>query len=281
MTEEIVRRLRGAPGDRERLRRRRTRARRARRRSAAPRSTSITRRKENARSPSTTSSSRSAARLDEMPDLRYWFVDENGLRAITLDVTGTDSDNGRERRRRARGADAAHPADRRRHLGNRARAAGAAHPPAHRHAGAPRRLHRRALGDDPGGDDGRHRPGARPVRHRRPAGADPRPARREGAHQPTDHRAAARADGARPGGVPLGAIADISLDQGPTNDRSLRPQSPRRRGRRSRRQVLARRRDEGDLRPAGDEEPSQGHQRSANRATRRTWPNSPTASPTP
>ncbi len=30
--------------------------------------------------------------LDEIPDLRYWFVDENGLRAITLDVTGSDSD---------------------------------------------------------------------------------------------------------------------------------------------------------------------------------------------
>jgi hydrophobe/amphiphile efflux-1 (HAE1) family protein len=29
--------------------------------------------------------------LDDIPDLRYWFVDDNGLRAITLDVTGADS----------------------------------------------------------------------------------------------------------------------------------------------------------------------------------------------
>src|SRR3984957_4830369 len=28
--------------------------------------------------------------IEEIPDVRYWFVDENGLRAITLDVTGTD-----------------------------------------------------------------------------------------------------------------------------------------------------------------------------------------------
>ncbi len=30
--------------------------------------------------------------IEEIPDLRYWFVDENGLRAITLDVTGSDPD---------------------------------------------------------------------------------------------------------------------------------------------------------------------------------------------
>ncbi len=30
--------------------------------------------------------------IEEIPDVRYWFVDENGLRAITLDVTGTDPD---------------------------------------------------------------------------------------------------------------------------------------------------------------------------------------------
>jgi hydrophobe/amphiphile efflux-1 (HAE1) family protein len=30
--------------------------------------------------------------IEEIPDVRYWFVDENGLRAITLDVTGSDPD---------------------------------------------------------------------------------------------------------------------------------------------------------------------------------------------
>jgi multidrug efflux pump subunit AcrB len=29
--------------------------------------------------------------LDDMPDMRYWFADESGQRAITLDVTGPDS----------------------------------------------------------------------------------------------------------------------------------------------------------------------------------------------
>jgi hydrophobe/amphiphile efflux-1 (HAE1) family protein len=33
-----------------------------------------------------------ARELDEIPDLRYWFADESGLRAITLDVTGPDSE---------------------------------------------------------------------------------------------------------------------------------------------------------------------------------------------
>jgi hypothetical protein len=29
--------------------------------------------------------------LDDIPDIRYWFTDENGLRAISLIVTGEDS----------------------------------------------------------------------------------------------------------------------------------------------------------------------------------------------
>ena len=29
--------------------------------------------------------------LDNVPDIRYWFVDENGLRAVSLVVTGADS----------------------------------------------------------------------------------------------------------------------------------------------------------------------------------------------
>ncbi|GCC47250.1 hypothetical protein chiPu_0031105, partial [Chiloscyllium punctatum] len=29
--------------------------------------------------------------LDNVPDIRFWFLDENGLRAISLVVTGTDS----------------------------------------------------------------------------------------------------------------------------------------------------------------------------------------------
>jgi multidrug efflux pump subunit AcrB len=32
-----------------------------------------------------------ARELDEVPDIRYWFLDENGLRAISLVVTGVDS----------------------------------------------------------------------------------------------------------------------------------------------------------------------------------------------
>ena len=31
--------------------------------------------------------------LEGVPDIRYWFVDENGLRAISLVVTGPEGDN--------------------------------------------------------------------------------------------------------------------------------------------------------------------------------------------
>ena len=136
--------------------------------------------------------------------------------------------------------------------------------------------------DDPRGDDRRRRPGAGQVRHRRPADADPGPARRE-ARAPTcrsSNSCACRCSAAAAASR-LAAIADISLDQGPTSidryDRERRAD----RGRRSRRQVRARRRHEGDLRPAGDEEPAEGRQVQASRAMRKTSPICPTASPTP
>ena len=40
---------------------------------------------------SASSSSRSASDLENVPDIRFWFLDENGLRAISLIVTGVDS----------------------------------------------------------------------------------------------------------------------------------------------------------------------------------------------
>ena len=30
-------------------------------------------------------------KLEDIPDIHHWFVDENGLRAISLVVVGTDS----------------------------------------------------------------------------------------------------------------------------------------------------------------------------------------------
>ncbi len=47
--------------------------------------------------------------LESVPDIRYWFIDENGQRNVTFIVTGTDSRNGVQCRRRTRNADAASP----------------------------------------------------------------------------------------------------------------------------------------------------------------------------
>ena len=46
------------------------------------------------------------SRLRAVPDIRFYFVDENGLRAISLVVRGADPADGGQRRRRARRSDA-------------------------------------------------------------------------------------------------------------------------------------------------------------------------------
>ena len=97
------------------------------------------------------------------------------------DVAGRDrrrQQHRRQRRQRTGEPDEAHSADRRRDLGNLARPAGAAHPAARGSRRAARRLHRKPVADHPRRHHRRRRPGAGQVRRRRPAGADPRPARR-------------------------------------------------------------------------------------------------------
>ena len=44
--------------------------------------------------------------LADIPDIRYWFLDPDGKRAVTLEVTGADSVDGRQRGGRAGDADA-------------------------------------------------------------------------------------------------------------------------------------------------------------------------------
>ena len=62
------------------------------------------------------------------------------------------------------------------------------------------------------------------------------------------------------GNVPLSVVADIRLDQGPTSINRYRPRTPGDGCRRPRRQGRARRRDGEDQRTAGDEEPAEGRE---------------------
>ena len=95
--------------------------------------------------------------LQDTPDIRYWFLDENGKRAVTYVVTGADSatvanvaaEFATQMRR---------VADRhQRGVVGRARPAGTAHPPAARSRGASRHFHRKPVGDDPRRDHRRRR----------------------------------------------------------------------------------------------------------------------------
>ena len=156
--------------------------------------------------------------LDNVPDIRYWFLDENGLRAISLVVTGADSNivnnvaselaTQMKRIPIVSNVISETSLDRP-ELRIQPRADLAA-----RLGVSTESLSR----DDPRRHHRRRRPGARQVRRRRPAGADPRAARGRRARRPADAGAAAGADRrAARGGVPLSVVADIKLDQGPTS----------------------------------------------------------------
>ena len=62
------------------------------------------------------------------------------------------------------------------------------------------------------------------------------------------------------GGVPLSVVADIKLDQGPTSINRYDTRTPGDRGRGPRRLRRARRRDQEDQRTAGHEEPAEGRE---------------------
>ena len=149
--------------------------------------------------------------------------------------------------------------------------------PAHGLVRPSRRLDREPVRDDPRRHHRRRRAGAGQVRHRRPAGADSRAARPT-TRAPTSRgssRCGCRSGGGR-GDVPLSAIADIRLGQGPTSinryDRAAAGDGRRR----SRRACGARRRDEADLRAAGDGEPAEEASAcSSSPATPKAWPSWP------
>ena len=82
-----------------------------------------------------------------------------------------------QRRQRARDADEADSDHLRRDFGDRARPSRTAHPAEGRSRRTARRFHREPVADHPRRHHRRRRPGAGEVRRRRPAGADPGPAR--------------------------------------------------------------------------------------------------------
>ena len=219
VTEEIVARLRKRPEVEERLRRRRTRA-AGHAGGAARRADHQLHAEERAqRSPSAQLELAIGQELENVPDIRFWFLDENGLRAISLVVTGADSNIVNNVASELATQMKRIPHHRQRDLGDLARPARTAHPAARRPGGAARRLHREPVADDPRRHHRRRRPGAGQVRRRRPAGADPRPARGHRARRPADAeqlRVPLGQHGER-GGVPLSVVADIQLDQGPTS----------------------------------------------------------------
>ena len=131
--------------------------------------------------------------LENVPDIRYWFLDDNGLRALSLIVTGPEigivnhvaNELAMQMRRIPLVANVT--------SGDGAGPAGAAHPATRRSRRAARRLDRRPVGNHPRRHDRRRRPGAGEVRRRRPADPDPRAVRRKRPLRPEDARATAGA----------------------------------------------------------------------------------------
>ena len=168
----------------------------------------------------------------------------------------------RQRRQRAGDADEADSDHLQCDLGNLARPAGASHSAAGGAGGKARRLHRKPVADHPRRHHRRRRPGAGEIRRRRPAGADPGPARGRRARRPADPRTIAGAAGSarRKGRRAAVGGRRHQARPGPDQHQPLRPGTSGHRGRRPRRLRGARRRHQDDLRPAGHEEPAQGRQ---------------------
>ena len=160
-------------------------------------------------------------KLEDIPDIHHWFVDENGLRAISLVVVGSDSvivaNVANELASQMRQSPSVTA------LVTNVIASTSLDRPELRIL--PRMDLSVRLGDldrEPGGvDPGRHhrrrRAGAGQVRHRRAAGARSRPTHRHGKSRYSAARADAGADGGGRGDVPLSAVADIRLSQGPNS----------------------------------------------------------------
>ena len=119
--------------------------------------------------------------LADQPDIRFWFLKDNGQRDLSLIVAGPDIDVINDTANQIASEMRGDPDHRESDLDRGARSPGTA-----RHAetagrGRPRRLDRGAVGDDPRRDARRHRRQPRQVQRRRSAGPDPRRTRRGGA----------------------------------------------------------------------------------------------------
>ena len=131
--------------------------------------------------------------LENVPDIRFWFLDENGLRAISLVVTGVDSNIVNNV-----ASELATQMKRIPLIANVISETSLdrpelADPAAGRTGGAARRLDRKPVADHPRRHHRRRRPGAGEIRRRRPPGADPRPARGQRARRSADAGAVAGA----------------------------------------------------------------------------------------
>ena len=153
-----------------------------------------------------------------MPDIRYWFVDENGLRAISLVVTGADS--------ATVGNVANELANQMKRLPAIANVVADASLDRPELRILPRIGPGRSLGvsteslseTDPGRHHRRRRPGAGQVRHRRPA-IPVRVQLTDDARSDSQKLEQMRVPMGRGGDMPLSLIADIELGQGPTSIR--------------------------------------------------------------
>ncbi len=207
-------------------------------------------------------------KLDDMPDIRYWFVDDNGLRAISLVVTGADT------------ATVANVAS---ELASQMRRI-----PLLANVVADTALDRPELRILPRMDLA-IRYGvsteslSRSIRVATIGDVEPALAKFDTGDRQVPVRVQltdeARTDiqrleqmrvpMGRGGDLPLSLIADIKLGQGPTSINRYDRERQATVASDLVRQFGARRRDEGDLRAAGDEEPAQGHQRQAIRRRRK------------
>jgi multidrug efflux pump subunit AcrB len=156
--------------------------------------------------------------LENVPDIRFWFLDENGLRAISLVVTGADSNivsnvaselaNQMKRIPLIANVISETSLDRP-ELRIQPRADLAAHGSA-----SPPRACRRPSASPPSATSARRWPSSTPATGRCRSGSSSRTARAATCRCSTS--CGCRSASGR-GGVPLSVVADIKLDQGPTS----------------------------------------------------------------
>ena len=154
--------------------------------------------------------------MADMPDLRFWFMKDNGQRDLQLIVAGRDIDQINDTANQLASEMRTHPDAGEPDLDRRARPPGTADRAAPSGRRRSRRLDRGAVDDDPRRHARRHRRQSRQVQGRRPADPDPRRARRGGARAAS---ACCRTCACRPGAAattPLASVADFEVGHGPT-----------------------------------------------------------------